>query len=261
MWQPIEERLYLLDLGMIGEVGTGMRELLILLLTAFWQKDADLLTEVLLMLSGVTDQSALDMEAFRRQIHSLMANSRGASVKNIQLAAVLQEMIATSFHHGVPLPASLTLAAKALAQMQLVAAQLDPEIEPFDVAGRFLMGSILRRMVIKSDPKTLFYQSQKLKVRATRIFEAIERLVGARPGQRLSVDVHVASLEETVRRAGRRLGLAFIAGSAILASALTVLSDRVQGWVPVALGVAGIALIVALVVDLLYSRESLGRVT
>jgi predicted unusual protein kinase regulating ubiquinone biosynthesis (AarF/ABC1/UbiB family)/nucleotide-binding universal stress UspA family protein len=255
MWQPVQQRLYLLDLGMVGEVGTGMRELLILLLTAFWQKDADLLTEVLLMLSGVTDQGTLNMEAFRQQIHSLIANYRGGSVKNIQLGPVLEEVIATSFRHGVPLPASLTLAAKALAQMQLVAAQLDPEIDPFDVAGWFLMGSIFRRMVTKSDPKTLFYQSQKMKVRAMRLFEALERLVGARPGPRLSVDVHVASLEETVRRVARRLGLGLTAGFAILASALTAISDRVEVWVPMTLGLAGAAFTVALVVDLLRRRE------
>jgi hypothetical protein len=94
-----------------------------------------------------------------------------------------------------------------------------------------------------------------------RVFEALERLVGARPGPRLSVDVHVASLEETVRRAGRRLGLGLIASSAILASALTAISDRVGGWVPVTLGLAGAAFIAALVVDLLRRKDPLSRVT
>jgi hypothetical protein len=43
----------------------------------------------------------------------------------------------------VPLPASLTLTAKALAQMQLAASQLDPTVDPFEVAGKFLMRSVM----------------------------------------------------------------------------------------------------------------------
>ena len=68
-----------------------------------------------------------------------MAKNRSASLKDIQLGPVLQEMTEISLRHNVPLPASLTLTGKALAQMQLAAAQLDPELDPFDVAGKFLM--------------------------------------------------------------------------------------------------------------------------
>ncbi len=261
MWQSTEERLYFLDLGLVGEVGADMRELMILLLMAFWQKDADFLTDVTLMLSSAMDLSGLDIEAFRRQIHALMAKYRSGSVKTIQLGPVLQEMIEAAFHHGVPLPASLTLTAKALAQMQLTATQLDPEIDPFDVAGRFLMRSLLRRMVPKTDAKSLFYQSQKMKVRAMRVFEALERLIGARPGQKLDVNFRAAFLEQTVRRAGRRLVFGLLAGFTILASALTAISERVSGWVPVAFGLVGAVFTVALVVDLLRRDERLGRAT
>jgi len=254
MWQPAEERLYLLDLGLVGEVSADMRELMIPLLTAFWQKDSDFLTDVLLMLSGAMDRTDLDIDAFRQQIRSLMAKYRNVSAQNIQLGPILQEMIEISFRHGVPMPASLTLAAKSIAQMQLVAAQLDPEIDPFDVAGRFLMGSLLRRLVAKSDAKSLFYQSQKIKVRAMRVFEAFEQLIGARPGDKLSVNFRAASLEETVRRAGRRFALALTAGFAVLASALTAISERVGGWVPAAFGLVGAAFAVALVVDLLRNE-------
>ena len=65
-----------------------------------------------------------------------------------------------------------------------------------------------------------------------RVIEAVERLIGARPGQKLEVNFRAASLETTIRRAGRRLALGLTAGAAILATALTALSTRVAGWVP-----------------------------
>jgi ubiquinone biosynthesis protein len=117
MWQPEEDRLYFLDLGMAGEVGPDMRESMMLLLMAFWQEDVGFLTDVSLMLSGAIDRSDLDVEAFQEEIGVLMGKYRGASLKDIQLGPVLQEMTEISLRHGVPLPASLTLTAKGLAQI------------------------------------------------------------------------------------------------------------------------------------------------
>ena len=64
MWQPAEDTLYLLDLGMVGEVGPEMREQLMLLLMAFWQEDVPFLTDVTLMLAGAMDRTDLDVDAF-----------------------------------------------------------------------------------------------------------------------------------------------------------------------------------------------------
>jgi ubiquinone biosynthesis protein len=255
MWQPDEETLYFLDLGMIGEVGPDLREHMMLLLMAFWQQDVGFLTDVTLMLTGAINRTDLDVEAFQEELGALMARNRGVSLKEIQLGPVLQEMTEIALRHDVALPASLTLTAKALAQMQLAATTLDPDVDPFDVAGKFLMRNLVRGMGAKLDPKTLFYQAQRFKVRFEKVVEAIERLIGARPGQKLEVNFRAASLETTIRRAGRRLAISLTAGAAILASALTaVSSDRVARWVPVAFGVISAGLLLALLVDLIRKR-------
>ena len=254
MWQPDEEILYFLDLGMIGEVSADMREHMMLLLMAFWQEDVGFLTDVTLMLTGAIDRSDLDIDKFQEELGSLMAKNRGASLKDIQLGPVLQEMTEIALRHQVALPASMTLTAKALAQMQLAAAELDPDIDPFAVAGKFLMRNVVRGMGAKLDPTSLFYQSQRLKVRFLKMVEAIERLIGARPGQKLEVNFRAASLEVTIRRAGRRLALSLTAGAAILGTALTAVSDRVANWVPLAFGAAGAALTLSLLIDLIRKR-------
>jgi predicted unusual protein kinase regulating ubiquinone biosynthesis (AarF/ABC1/UbiB family)/nucleotide-binding universal stress UspA family protein len=255
MWQPEEDRLYFLDLGMIGEVGPEMRENLMLLLMAFWQEDVGFLTDVSLMLSGAIDRSDLDVDAFSAEIGELMAKYRTASLSDIQLGPILQEMTEISLRHGVPLPSSLALTGKALAQMQLATAQLDPELDPFDVAGKFLMRNVFKQMGGKTDPKVIFYQAQKFKVRALRVIEAIERMIGARPGQKLEINFRAASLETTIRRAGRRLALGLTAGAAILATSLSAISTRVAGWVPAAFGVLAALLTLGLLIDLIRRRD------
>jgi predicted unusual protein kinase regulating ubiquinone biosynthesis (AarF/ABC1/UbiB family) len=252
MWW--NDRIYFLDFGMVGEVDPEMREQLMLLLMAFWQEDVGFLTDVTLMMSGAIDRNDLDVDAFRGEIGQLMGTYRTASLAEIQLGPVLQEMTEVSLRHGVPLPASLTLTGKALAQMQLATAALDPELDPFDVAGGFLMRSVFKEMGGKFDLKALFYQTQKFKVRALRVVEAVERLIGARPGQKLEVNFRAATLEETIRRAGRRLALGLIAGAAVLASGLTGVSERVAPWVPITFGVVGGVLTIAIVIDIIRKR-------
>jgi predicted unusual protein kinase regulating ubiquinone biosynthesis (AarF/ABC1/UbiB family) len=253
MWW--KDRIYFLDFGMVGEVGADMREQLMLLLMAFWQEDVAFLTDVSLMLAGAIDRSDLDVTKFQEEIGELMAKYRTASLADIQLGPILQEMTEVSIRHDVPLPASLALTGKALAQMQLATAELDPELDPFDVAGKFLMRQVLTGMGAKLEPKALFYRSQRLKVRFLRMVEAIERLVGARPGQKLEVNFRAASLEDTIRRAGRRLAIGLTAGAAVLASGLTAVSERVPPWVPVTFGVVGGLLTLSLVADLFVRRR------
>src|SRR4029453_9211320 len=143
--------------------------------------------DVTLMLAGAIDRSELDVKGFADEIGELVVKYRTASLKDIHVGPVLQEMSGVALRYQVPLPATLTLTGKALAQMQLATAQLDPELDPFDVAGKFLMRSVFKEMGGKLDPQALFYRTQRLKVRFLRMVEAIERLIGARPGQKLEV--------------------------------------------------------------------------
>jgi ubiquinone biosynthesis protein len=99
------------------------------------------------------------------------------------------------------------------------------------------MRSTLKSVRTALDPKTIAYQTQKLKVRAIRAIEAIETLIGARPGQKLEVNFRASMLEATIRHAGRQLALGLTAGADGLATGLTILSTRVAGWVPVTFGV------------------------
>jgi ubiquinone biosynthesis protein len=248
MWW--NDKIYFLDFGMVGEIGPEIRENLMLLLMAFWQEDVAFLTDVTLMLAGGSDRADIDVAGFQEELGGLMAKYRNVSLQEIQLGPILQEITEISIRHDVPLPASLALTGKAMAQMQLATAELDPDLDPFEVAGSFLMRGVLGRVRERMDPKKLFYEGQKLRVRLTRIAEAFERLAGARPGPKLQVNFAAERLEDTIRRAGRRLAMGIIAGAALLGTAMSASSARVAGWVPVSLGIVGGVFTLSLVVDL-----------
>jgi predicted unusual protein kinase regulating ubiquinone biosynthesis (AarF/ABC1/UbiB family) len=249
-------KIYFLDLGMVGEVGPEIRELMVLMMMAFWQQDVTFLSEVVLMLAGQNQPDDLDVREFQEEIAKLMAQVQGASLHEIQLGPIMQGLTEIATRHDVRLPASLALTGKALAQMQLAAAELDPTLDPFAAIGSFLFRSFADSFREKLSAQRAYYESQKLRVRVTRVVEAFERMTGARPGAKLQVDFRgTGPLEDTIRMAARRLALAVTAAGALVATGTTAASTHVADWVPITLGAVGGALTIGLILELFSKRR------
>jgi predicted unusual protein kinase regulating ubiquinone biosynthesis (AarF/ABC1/UbiB family) len=247
------DQIHLLDLGMTGSLEGDSRELLLLLLLAFWRGDADFLADVLLMLGE--SRGDLDIEALRADLRSWIDHFRVTSFSEIDLGPMLDEMIEIATRHGVRLPAALAMTGKAFGQMQLAVTELDPDLDPFSAIGPFMFQGVRDRVRGALDLQRYAYEGQKLKVRLTRLLEGIERITGARPGTGMQIELRGSrTLEDSIRNAGRRIALAFAGGAALLAAVLAAAADSIDRWVPVTLGVAAGLAGIALVGDLLRRR-------
>jgi ubiquinone biosynthesis protein len=238
------DKIYFLDLGMAGEVDAELRELILLILLAFSQRDGAFLSEVVLMLADGDQRSdAIDFAAFQEDLQHLIARYRDLSLREIRLGPMLQEVTEISVRRNIRVPASLALMGKAFGQMQMAAAELDPTLDPFSVAESFVLRNTLRQLAGGLDPKKIFYEAQKARVRLVRLLEAIEGSMGAQPGARLQVDFRgTEPLEETIARASRRVSLALSLGGALVATAITANSTQAPRWVPAMMGGIGSAL-------------------
>jgi ubiquinone biosynthesis protein len=245
-------RIHLLDLGMVGSLEEEPRELLLLLLLAFWREDADFLADVLMMLGEAGD---LDLDALRSDLRDFVARFHITSFSDIQLGPMLDQLIDIAARNSIRLPGSLAMTGKAFGQMQLAVAELDPELDPFGAIGGFMFRSLRERLRGALSPQLYVYEAQKLKLRATRLVESIERLTGARPGAGLQIELRGSrTLEDSIRWAGRRIALAFAAGASLLAAVLAAAADSIGTWVPIMLGVASGVAWIALTLELARRR-------
>ena len=87
-----DDKVYLLDLGMVGEVEAGMRQSLMLLLLAFEQQDASFLADVMLSLSDEPAAAGFDAEAFEAELAELIAGYRHVSLQELRLGPMLQQL-------------------------------------------------------------------------------------------------------------------------------------------------------------------------
>jgi len=163
MWS--RDKIYLLDLGMVGEVDPELRQSLLLMLLAFWQQDVSFLADLMISLSAKAVGSPFDPAAFQLELAELVARYRHLALNELRLGPLLQQLTELSVRHGVRLPASLALIGKAFGQMQLAAAELDPALDPFSVAGAFYLRQLGSRLRTFANPRQLFFEAQKLRVR------------------------------------------------------------------------------------------------
>jgi predicted unusual protein kinase regulating ubiquinone biosynthesis (AarF/ABC1/UbiB family) len=245
------DKIYFLDLGMVGELDPRVRELILLLLLAFAQEDPAFLAEVVFLLSGGNDAAdAETLAAFRTDLGELISRYRKLSLKEIQLGPLFQEITQISVRHNIRVPASLALAGKAFSQMQPLTAELDPTLDPFAVAESFVLRRTARHIVDEISPQKLFFELQKARLRLGQIVETLETVTGARPGSGLRMNVRSESLEGSVRQIGNRLSIGFVAGGALIGAAVLAGTERVPRWIPTLAGGIGSALTAALLADM-----------
>jgi predicted unusual protein kinase regulating ubiquinone biosynthesis (AarF/ABC1/UbiB family) len=253
MW--LNDKIYLLDLGMTGEVDPELRESLLLLLLAFSQEDTPFLADVMIALSGERPQAGFDETAFREELDELVGTYRHLSLRELRLGPLLQQLTEISVRHDVRLPAALALIGKAFGQMQMTAAELDPSLDPFSVAGSFFFRRLAAQARTSANPRQLIYEAQKLRFRAAMVLEGAERVVGLRPGVGLQIDLRgTEKLENAVDRIGRRVALGLAAATALVAAAVTGTAANPATWATATFGAVAALLSLGLLVDVLKRR-------
>jgi predicted unusual protein kinase regulating ubiquinone biosynthesis (AarF/ABC1/UbiB family)/nucleotide-binding universal stress UspA family protein len=253
MWW--NDMIYLLDLGMVGEVDAGVRESLLLLLLAFWQEDTPFLADAMLGLAEGRPPPGFDEAAFQADLASLLASYRHLSLRDLRLGPLLQQLTEISVRHRVRLPSSLALIGKAFGQMQLAAAELDPSLDPFSVAGTFYLRQLMGSARTMANPRQLFYEGQKLRVRVSRLLEGLERALGVRGGAGLQVELGgVQELTGAIGRAGRRIAIGLAAATALVGTAITASAAHPAAWAVAVFGAAAVLLTGGLLLDAVRSR-------
>jgi ubiquinone biosynthesis protein len=247
--------IYLLDLGMVGEIDPELRGSLLLLLLAFWQEDAAFLAELMIGLSSQPPHPAFDLAAFQEELADVVARYRQLSLSELRLGPLLEQLTKISVRHHVRLPASLAMVGKAFGQMQSTVAELDPTLDPFSVAEAFYLRQLVAQLRTTANPRQLLYEAHKLRVRAGRMLEGVERTIGVRPGGALQIEQRGTSeLERAIGQAGRRLAVGLTAATAMIATAVTATASDPPARTTRTFGAAAALLTGGLVVDILRRR-------
>jgi ubiquinone biosynthesis protein len=141
-----DNRIALIDLGMVGYVTDSMQERLLKLLIAISEGKGEDAADVAAAMGRRLED--FDRAEYTRQVAQLIAMHRDATMGELDVGRVVVEITRISGENGVRQPAELTLLGKTLLNLDRVAVTLAPD---FDVneAIRRNAGSIMRRRMLR----------------------------------------------------------------------------------------------------------------
>jgi predicted unusual protein kinase regulating ubiquinone biosynthesis (AarF/ABC1/UbiB family) len=233
------------DFGMMGQIKSNVREKLMQTLFGIAQKDADRVVTSLIELGALTPTG--DMSAVRRSIQYMLDHFMDKPFEDQSVSAISDDLYDIAYDQPFRFPATFTFVMRAFSTLEGVGKGLDPEFNFMEVAQPFALQLV--NDMTGTNGSNLFDEigRQAAQVGSTalglprRIDDTIEKL------ERGDIRVRVRSSESD--RLLRRLGsiqigtnYTVLTGSLLISATLLF----VNGYLPLAIGALGIALVPAI---------------
>jgi predicted unusual protein kinase regulating ubiquinone biosynthesis (AarF/ABC1/UbiB family) len=235
-----DNRIALLDLGMVTHVSSGMQERLLRLLLAVSEGRAEDAATVAIALGDV--QPVFDEKGFRRDVADLVAQNIGATVGQIQVGRVVLVLARMSSERGIRVEPELTMLGKTLLNLDQVGRTLDPDFDP-NAAIRRNASELTRQRVRKSlSPGNLFAGVMELKEFAENLPRRVNTILDRVASNSLEVKVDAIDekmLVEGFIKIANRITMGLILASLIVGAALLM---RVETTFRI-LGYPGLAIV------------------
>ena len=219
-----DNRLALIDFGMVGWISTKRRDELVDLLAAIVERDGQGMRDVLL---AWADGRRVSAEHFAEDLGRLLHMYEHATLREMHLGTMLNEITAIMREHHLLLPADLALLFKALITLEGLGTRLVPRFQLVEHLTPFVRRLLVERWSPSSAAERVggIAREAGRALRATpRLIESLARRFGE-DGMAMRIEVREVSefgrqLEKSVDRLA--IGLvtaALIIGSSILVSA------------------------------------------
>ena len=139
-----DNRIALLDLGMVGHTAPQMQDQLLKLLMALSDGKSDDAAELVIQISEKTDD--FDPMRFKQELNKLIAQRRDQALQQMQVGRSLLELSKNAAENGLFVPSELTLLGKTLIQLDEIGRILAPNFDPNASVRRNLDELLVRRM-------------------------------------------------------------------------------------------------------------------
>jgi ubiquinone biosynthesis protein len=127
-----DERLGLLDFGLVGRLSKQMQESIILLVLAISLRDPDTVARLLYKV-GIPDQR-VNLHQFRTDIHDILERYLGLRLAEVDSSSLLAELVDLAMKYKIKVPKEYAVLSKAAGTTEGTIRILDPELDVAEVA-------------------------------------------------------------------------------------------------------------------------------
>jgi predicted unusual protein kinase regulating ubiquinone biosynthesis (AarF/ABC1/UbiB family) len=220
-------RVALLDCGMVGKLDPRTQQILVEMLLAIVDIDAQRCSQLTLQLSDSAQPVILsrlenDYDRMLRKYYNL-------DLSQINFSQIIYELLQVARNNKIRLPSNMGLYAKTLANLEGLARQFNPEINFLDEV-KPLLTDLFRRQLLGDRPvESLLRTALDLKSLSLQSPRQIELLLDRVTSETLQWNISVRGLDglrRTLDDSANRLSFSVLVGSLIMGAA--IISSKAQ---------------------------------
>lgn len=234
-----DDRIALLDLGMIGRVTRSFQDNLLRLLLAISEGRGEEAADTAIKMGEAKEN--FDRVTFTRRVGDLVAENRDANLTRLNAGQVALEITKISADCWFRLPPDFTMIAKALLNVDRVVFTLDPTFDPNAVI-RERATEILQRNILKSiSPSNLLAGVVEVKEFAEKLPTRVNRILDSIGNNELKIKVDAIDEKvvlEGLQKVANRITMGLVVAALIVGAAMLVRVDttfRIFGYPGLAL--------------------------
>ena len=216
-------RVAILDCGMMGTLNPNLRELLVELLLAVFDFDAERCAQATIQLAIPLDPAQpIDRRQIQTDYENLLKKFYGLSLVELDLGSALQDILQIARTNNLQLPSNIGLLAKSIANLEGTGRQFDDSVNISDEM-RPLMSDIFRQQLIGNNPlQSLLKTGLELKQLSLKAPRQVEFLLDQLSNETFRLNLHLQDLETllaTLENIANRLTSGLIIGALIIGAA------------------------------------------
>lgn len=208
----------LIDLGMVGRLSPELRDRTVDLMVAAVRKDSYAVADALYAIGRPTRK--VDMREYRAEVSMLAEKYLGKPLKEIDLSAMIRDLVQGAMKYGLEIPTDFLLVGKALMTLEGIGKQLDPDLDVFGEAQPYFVDIMKKRYSPQRLGNELIRGVQQLSAASYDVpLQAREVLEDLRLG-RLVLNTTDPALPLAQDRLGRRIFSGLVVSGATVGGAL-----------------------------------------
>lgn len=229
-----DDRIALLDVGMVGRMTRTFQDNLLRLLLAISEGRGEMAAQAAMRMGE--EKEGFDRAAFERRITDLVADNSDAILSRLNAGKVTLEITRISADCWFRLPAEFTMIAKAFLNLDQVVYTLDPHFDP-NIIIRERANEILQRNILKSvAPNNLLSGVVDLKEFAEKLPTRVNKILDAAGNNELRFKVDAIDEKvvlEGLQKVANRITLGLVVAALIVGAAMLMrveTSFRIFGY-------------------------------
>ena len=238
----------MIDLGMVGRLSPELRDRTVDMMVAMVRKDMVGVADALYAIGKPTKK--IDMREYRSEVGMLAEKYMGKPLKEIELSAMIRDLVQGAIKYGLEIPTDFMLVGKALMTVEGIGKEIDPDLDVFGETAPYFLEIMRKRYSPVRLGNELWRGVEQLSRAGYDMpMQAREVLEDLRLG-RLTVRAEDPGLPPAADRLGRRLFSGLTAAALLGGGVLLIHDEKHEPLGTVLLVVAALVWLVHLARDL-----------